>query len=57
MDGSALRGAGDDDSDDFSYTPPSSTVSVVYEVEGSGAWADVTMRTPTGIEQIEPDLR
>ncbi len=34
---------------------PSSSI-VVYEVEGSVAWADVTMQTPTGTSQISPDV-
>lgn len=33
-----------------------STVTVLYEVEGSTDYADVTMETPTGTEQISPDV-
>lgn len=33
-----------------------STVTVLYEVEGTAKWADVTMETPTGTEQLSPDV-
>jgi len=32
------------------------TVTVLYEVEGSTDYADVTMETPTGTSQISPDV-
>lgn len=32
------------------------TVTVLYEVEGSTDYADVTMETPTGSSQISPDV-
>ena len=31
-------------------------VEVLYEVEGTAEWASVTMLTPSGISQIEPDV-
>jgi hypothetical protein len=33
-----------------------SVATVLYEVEGSVEWADVTLRTPTGTEQLTPDV-
>ena len=32
------------------------SVTVLYEVEGSTDYADVTMETPTGTSQISPDV-
>ena len=32
------------------------TVRVLYEVEGTTDYADVTMETPTGMSQISPDV-
>lgn len=32
------------------------TVTVLYEVEGTTDYADVTMETPTGTSQISPDV-
>jgi hypothetical protein len=32
------------------------TYEVLYEVEGTARWADVTMATPTGTRQVSPDV-
>jgi len=31
-------------------------VTITYEVDGTTTWADVTMETPDGTEQISPDV-
>lgn len=54
----SVVGSGDDGSSHFesSTSSTSSPATVLYELEGSVAYADVTMVTPTGIEQITPDV-
>lgn len=51
-------GGSDGDADPGRDTPPPavSTVEVLYEVEGSVKWADLTLETPTGTTQLTPDV-
>ena len=55
---SAVRGDSEDRASPGLERLPatSGTVEVLYEVEGSVPFASVTLVTPTGIEQIEPDV-
>ncbi|MDN4173965.1 hypothetical protein QWY28_13470 [Nocardioides sp. SOB77] len=47
----------DRDEPESSYRPPVDFErTVVYELEGSVRYADITMTTPTGIEQVSGDV-
>lgn len=55
----ALAGGGDAQPEpDVAPVAPvaDSTVTVLYEVDGSTDYADVTMETPDGTEQLSPDV-
>lgn len=56
--GSLIGSSGSDPTPTTPVAAPvaDTTVTVLYEVEGSTDYADVTMETPTGTEQISPDV-
>lgn len=47
---------GDDEPERTTFPAPPAQVTVVYEVDGTVPYASVTLKTPDGIEQIEPDV-